>query len=190
MSRLVRGAALALALVLGCAKPRPIAEGVVPTLAPDEGILVVDVETDAPIERLAMNGIVVAERLAPGHHLALLVVGAGSYRWTAIQVPGVLGSVRFYIRRDDEWSFRVEPGRINYAGRILVIRRRPGLGPYQMHARNLNRSAMAWLELERRRPELVGRYALAYTGPVEDAFLEKLSTLRAARAAPGPGGGE
>src|SRR5262245_10237973 len=120
MSRFLPGVALALALALGCAKPRSIAEGVVPTLAPDEGILVVDVEADVPIERLVLSGMTVAERLEPGHHLALLVVGAGSYRWTEVQAPGPFGSVHFRIQRDDEWAFRVEPGRINYAGRIVL----------------------------------------------------------------------
>ena len=190
MSRLVPVVAIALALALGCTKPRPVAEGMAPTLAPGEGILVVDVESDVRIERLALSGMTVAERLEPGHHLALVVVGAGSYRWTEIQVPGPFGSARFRIQRDDEWAFRVEPGRINYAGRI-VVRYRPGLGSVQMVGRNLNRSAMAWLELERRWPDLVGRYALAYTGPVDDAFLEQLGALRAARrATPGPGGGQ
>lgn len=186
MVRLVPGIALALALCLGCVRPRPIAAGDAPTLAPGEGILVVDVESDVPIQRLALSGFVAAERLEAGHHLALLVVGAGSYRWTAIQVPGAFGSVRFRIRREDEWAFRVEPGRINYAGQIFVRRHGSGIGP--LFARNLNRSAMAWLELGRRHPELVERYAMHYSGPAEDAFFAELEALRAAGRAAGEAG--
>jgi len=50
-------------------------------------------------------------------------------RRRAIQIPGAFGSLRFRIGREDEWTFHVEPGRINYAGRILVGQRRSGCCP-------------------------------------------------------------
>jgi hypothetical protein len=176
-------AALALALAAGCVSSRPIATGEIPTLAADEGILVLDVESDVPIERLALNGVVVAEFLEPGRRLALLAVGAGSYRWTSIQIPGTFGSLRFRMRREDEWTFRVEPGKINYTGRLEVEQRRSGLGSVQLVGRNVNRSAMAWVELGKRFPLVVGRYPVVYSGPAQDAFLARLATLQASRRA-------
>jgi hypothetical protein len=176
-------AVLALALASGCVSSRPIAPGEIPTLAADEGILVLDVESAVPVERLALNGVVVAEFLEPGRRLALLVVGAGSYRWTSIQIPGAFGSLRFRMRREDEWTFRVEPGRINYIGRLEVEERRSGLGPVQLLGRNVNRSAMAWVELKKRFPLVVERYPVVYSGPAKDEFLAQLATLQASRRA-------
>jgi len=182
MTRLVLILALALAFSPGCVPPRPIVVGEIPTLSPDEGILVLDVESDVPIERLALNGVPAVEHLEAGHQLALLVVEAGSYRWTAIQIPGASGSARFRIRREDEWTFHVEAGRINYPGTILVSHR-SGLGSIQLYAGNLNRSAMTWVELKRRFPQLVERYVVIYSGPAKDGFLAQLATLQASKRA-------
>src|SRR5262249_54706093 len=165
----------------GCVTARPIPAGTVPTLGPDEGILVVDVETAVPIERLLLSGATAAEHLEPGHALRTIVVRSGEYRWSGLRIHGAYGIVRYRVDRDEEWTLRVVAGRINYPGTLVIHKRRNAIGS-ALAGGVENRSARTWLELKRSAPELLARYGVSYGGAQPDAFLAELEKVRAAHS--------
>jgi hypothetical protein len=109
---------------LGCANARLIAADGPLALRANQGILVVHIDSDFPIRRLRFDtGVTAASDLSRGEYVALAVVPAGSYRWTTIEVPMAENRdfyYRFRMRRDSDWSFKVEAGRINYPGQVIV----------------------------------------------------------------------
>ena len=103
----------------GCLSIRPLPAGD-PKLAANEGILVIHLHTKVPIEKLAISGTTALSDVSPGDHLVLLAVSAGQHRWSEIAVSAGEGHVRFrpHPDHDEDWEFRVEPGRLNYPGEM------------------------------------------------------------------------
>lgn len=171
----------ALLSALGCASARLIAADGPLALKPNQGILVVHVDSDFPIRRLRFNaGVVAARDLSRGEYVALVVVPAGSYRWTTIEVP--VGSTesyyRFRMRRDSDWRFKVEAGRINYPGQVIVR----GSGRLlwsdnTLQAWTKNRSALALERIRATYPTLLARYPLVNGRSERDDFLDHYQNL-------------
>jgi hypothetical protein len=157
-------ALLALATLLGCATLRPIERGEPFELAPDEGILLVHVASNVPLQSVHISGATQIRDLKPGHNQRLYVISAGNYRWTRL----LLGSrLRYQMFSHDYWRFRVEPGRINYPGMLMVH------GP----------RVSFWTA-----DSYVFKYPIEYTGRGRDDFLIRYSEAqRALRAAEAPG---
>jgi hypothetical protein len=168
--RLVTAAALCIAL--GCATARPILPGEDPGLRPGEGLLVLDLDTDVRISRLACSGVTAAYDVPPGEHLVLLAIDAGSYRWNWVTF-GLDGVLRLDFRRKEPWSFRVEAGRISYPGQLVFRGAALLWTAHRLEARNINRSAMAFERLRKLYPELLARHPIRYTGRRRDDFLER-----------------
>jgi hypothetical protein len=178
-------ALLALATLLGCATLRPIERGEPFELAPDEGILLVHVASNVPLQSVHISGATQIRDLKPGHNQRLYVISAGNYRWTRL----LLGSrLRYQMFSHDYWRFRVEPGRINYPGMLMVHGPRVSFWTADSYVFNLNRSALSYKLLEEEFPNLLERYPIEYTGRGRDDFLIRYSEAqRALRAAEAPG---
>jgi hypothetical protein len=167
-----RVALLVLLLVsVGCASIRPLQSGT-ETLAPNEGILVVHIRSEVPIQKLAISGITAFVDLPPGDHFRLLAVTEGSHRWSQIVIPADEGRVPFTTKPgDDFWEFRVERGRINYPG-DLHFHGKAAKKHAEIGVRGRNRSAQVLQHLRERYPALVERYPPIWAGRGDDDFLD------------------
>jgi hypothetical protein len=166
----------ALLLAMGCASARLIAADGPLVLKPNQGILVVHVDSDFPIRRLRFDSVITAASdLGTGEYVALAVVPAGDYHWTTIEVP-ISDGVYFYrfrMRRDSNWNFKVEAGRINYPGQIIVRGSARSLFRNKsLHAWTENRSALALEQLRLTYPTLISQYPLTNGRSERDDFLE------------------
>ena len=148
---------------IGCASAHPVDPGQAIALGEDRGILVVHYTSNVRIERLDFGPDV--EGLPPGHHTLLFVTRPGRYRWSLVETSG---RTRFFLRHRDEFRFRVEAGRINYAGMLELHR-----GFWSLAVRRIDRSAMAMESIRRDYPGLLERYPMAYTGPGRNVFFEQ-----------------
>lgn len=185
-------------IIAGCVSVRPLASDVPFELGPGEGILVVHVRTDSPVVSLEFNGAQAASDLSEGEHLLLLGVSEGRYRWSEV----TLGAARFKIGEERNASrtlmtftersrhpvtfvlgrgktdFRVEAGRINYVGMILLDR----TGIRRLMAMPIDRTASALAQLRERYPDALERYPVVYSGPARHVFLDRYQTARDAAA--------
>lgn len=200
----VLGAAACLGLAFVLAAPqihagvREIDPGDIPELAPDEGLLLVGVDTSVDLDsvrfmkdgRLFFGGEVL-RRIKKGSSLQLYAATAGAYQLTEIRAFNL---VRYDLRDDAEYEFQVEPGKITYAGDFIF--RHTGLYSATILLSNRGLRALDWLEAQH--PALAGRYEFVYDGHYPDPFpafyrkergrSEKIATgLDAVRAPPAPG---
>ena len=122
---------------MGCLTTRPISSDGPVALEPNEGILVLHVETNVAIRNLHTQRLRVVGNLEPGSHLQLLAITAGEYVWTRLRLTN---SFRFRLEELDGMAFSVLPGRISYPG-LLVVDAKLG-GWKGLTARVINRSGM------------------------------------------------
>jgi hypothetical protein len=194
-------ACAATCIISGCASIRPVEPGVPFELGSDEGILVVHVETNAPVVSLDFNRQPAATDLPEGEHLLLLRVGAGKYRWSGV----TLGAARYQVRKyymvrgmltsymrdstrpvafelsEGEMGFSVVAGRINYVGMMLLNRTES----HRLYARPVDRTASAVAQLEKLYPDEMAGYPIVYSGRAHHVFLDRYLGERSK-----PSGGE
>jgi hypothetical protein len=142
----------------------PIDPGDAVTLGSNEGLLVVHVRSNLPIQLIDLGGVQAAEDLPEGTAVRLIGITAGTYRWSEIQLQGD----RFLFPDDRLLRFHVDPGVINYVGMIDVERKGVSLA---LNA--LDRTAMALERLRQRYPDLVANYRVVYSGPARHVFLDR-----------------
>ena len=162
--------------VLGCTAPLvvPIDAGGPIELARNEALLIIHVDTDIALENLVLNNRPVAQSLGKGRHVWMVRVREGSYRWQRIEIgSGRRQNLRFQLESNEELSFEVKAGKINYPGE-LVIRSDPlsGWGDSTLVVRNRNHSAMAVRALRSSYDRILRSRSLHYAGASGDTFLE------------------
>ena len=168
-------------LLLLCACRPAFAGGVnpgeMPTLGPDEGLLLVEIDTNVPLESVRVKGrsfeASVLKRIAVGRTTGLYVVPAGSYEWMQIDTTWM---TRFLLKEDPEYHFEVEAGKITYAGDLVF--RRDDLAATRIKVRNRGLGAMDWLD--KNHPLLEQRYPFVYSGHYPDPFPDFYRQQRAA----------
>ncbi|MEZ4334064.1 MAG: hypothetical protein R3F35_20120 [Myxococcota bacterium] len=168
-------------------------------LGPSEGFLVVHVETDVAIERLHADSRLIGQALPPGEHLWLVRMKAGRHRWSRIRLVSQAGGESGRrpeskgVLNEQEFTFDVEAGAINYPGAIVVAKFDPGrvlIGiPWWSiltHAeiRNRNHSAMALRSLAKTHPALLAAHPIRYAGRSGDRFLQFYTRERGKLARP------
>ncbi len=189
-----------LAALVGCASARiaPIDASQPIELAADEGLLIIQIDTDVALHDLILSRRSVARSLGKGQHIWLARVRAGSYRWQQIEIGDNPRYRRIYeIDSDDEMRFDVQAGTLNYPGE-LVIREGPlsSWGYPTLIVRNRNHAAMAVRALQKRDPRILQARTLHYAGSSKDTFLDYYTherderTARSAAAAGAEGGPE
>ena len=180
-------AALALA---ACASPRPIPV-VLPdrplSLAENEGLLIVQIDTNSNVQRISAGARVISENLPKGQHIWIASLPAGRYAWSEVRIEfvGLRNSYRpgqFKGLNEHEFEFDVVAGQINYPGE-LVIRTDPDSYHFEVYRgrsgyywdisiRNRNHSAMAIRSLLKSHSTLLDGYAVRYAGSSGDGFLD------------------
>lgn len=185
----VRGLALAvvlgwLACLSGCMTVSTVEPFDPVALGPNEGILVVQVDTDVPIDRLALNGRGIDFAFTPGRHVRLLKVSAGECRFTHL----TQGLAHWHLWGDvDLPKFRVVAGTINYPGVLYV--RKVSFG--YLYIRQFSRAGQVLRALEARYPRWLERYDVVEARDLRDDFLSAYQSLPdAARAASDAAAGE
>lgn len=202
-----KGMRVALALVLGLAALRADAFGRVdpgeqPELAPDEGLLVVAVDSDMPLGCIRFQkvgsswkggGIRSARK---GRTTELYVLPAGRYQWSKITIFDTwVWTGSFDLADDDAYAFDVKAGRINYAGDLVY--RSTGFLNADIRLSNRALPVLDWLQAQH--PALSVRLPFAYTGRYPDPFpdfyrqarekanVSSAADLDAGGTAPAPG---
>ena len=163
---------LVLLVVPGCSTLQPIDPGQGVELSSEQGLLIVDIDTQLPIRLLRMNSGSTLRDIEQGHHVWMVRLRAGDYHWSELQIDrsGMTGFPRYTILRDEEYDFSVQAGKINYPGQ-LSIRRAWGLWGRELQIRNHNRLGMALRALRETHEERLGEYPLTRSGLREDLFL-------------------
>ena len=168
--------------VLGCAPSLIIpidASGPI-ELAPNEALLIVHIDTEVALARLVLNNRSIARSLGEGRHVWMVRVPVGSYHWRRIEIGNQLRHREKYrLEPDEELSFEVESGKINYPGE-LVIRggSQSSWGAGTLAVRNRNHSAMAVRELMGQYDAILRSLPLHYAGLSGDGFLEYYTRTR------------
>jgi hypothetical protein len=148
-------------------------------LEPGDGILVVETFCDSDIEYLQL----VASRpsgptrvlwnLPQGHHVNLVVLPEGNYRWSRIALPGLIINhsrqpVRWQLDRGEQWQASVKAGQINYPGMVVLHRSTWRHLSYRV----LNKSGELLTSIEELFPGLLTQFEARYGGAGRDDFLE------------------
>jgi dipeptidyl aminopeptidase/acylaminoacyl peptidase len=188
-------------LAFDAAALRKVNPGDAPALKPDEGLLVVSVDTSSPISSVRFKpvgrsrGAGLLNYLAAGRTVQLYAVPQGQYQWETVTLADTY-TWRTYITLGDdpEFRFEVKPGQITYAG-DLVLRPR-SMRSSLVHVSNRSLPVIDWLGAQH--PALYAQYPLAYSGVYPDPFPAFYREARAAvpnppadlnagKAAPDPG---
>lgn len=173
-SHALRWQACGLALLLLCcalsahAIIREIDPGEIPQLKPDEGLLVVAIDSDRedPAIRIEREGLNLDARTVRGNgtgrSFALLALPAGRYRWSRI---GYYGRGTSAISKESELSFDVKAGILNYAGDVQLSSHR---WLSVVHVSNRGLASLDWLQ--KTHAAVLRRWPFQYTGRYPDPF--------------------
>lgn len=194
--------------MIGCASPPPaevVAPGSILALPENVGIVVIHVDTNAPLIGLDANGKPIAGELAAGRYAWLVRLPAGEYAWTDIAFaadPKAKSTpswcpprrvVRFNPLTDlqgvenSEYEFDVEAGAINYPGELILRAEYNICGTVVgVNIRNRNHSAMAVQSLMKTHTSIVDDLPIRYAGSSGDEFLKFFAQERARVAARAP----
>jgi dienelactone hydrolase len=160
---------------------QPVVPGVRVELAEDEGLVVVQIDTEVPLEQVSLDRAVVSGALPSGSHIWLVRLATGRYRWKRVAFGSRAGVAQVYAFEpgDADLRFDVEAGKINYPGE-LVIRAHPIFRSARggIYIRNRNHSAMAVRALRRIAPDVLSAFPLRHAGPRGDGFLDYYSRER------------
>lgn len=140
------------------------------------------VRTERPLRSLSISGSSFPLEVGRGTHLLLIAVSAGSYRWSSLGTPSNTEdreseTVQLLFPYGDEFRFRIEAGRINYAGMLEV-----GYLEWNVSVRSVDRTALALEEIRSRFPSLLEQYSIVYSGPGRHVFLERYLAAQSARS--------
>lgn len=176
---------LALWPTLASAAMEHVKPAQMPVLGPNEGFVLVAVDTDVDVHRVRVNrdgkswGDGVMSDLKAGQNYRLYVAPAGQYEWRELQL---LYSLRYALKEEPEFKFKVEPGKINYPGDLVF--RPTSLWRADIRSANRGLAAIDWLQANH--PALLSGHALSYSGRYPDPFPEFYRNALASHAAPLP----
>jgi hypothetical protein len=170
---------LALLAATGCQTVMmPLPAGSDVHLEPGDGILVVETASDSDITYLRLASrpsgpLRVLKNLPQGHHVHLVVLPEGNYRWSRIALPGLTINnrnhpVRWRLDVDEQWQVSVKAGQINYPGMIVLNRSSWRYLSYRV----LNRSGELLTSIGELFPGLLTQFEARYGGAGRDDFLE------------------
>lgn len=182
-------------LIAGTAQARmkKVDPGEDPTLQSDEGFVLMAVDTDINLSNIRLNregrdfGSGSMNNIKIGTSYRLFVAPAGDYQWRRIDP---ISTLRYSLRDDPEFKFKVAPGVITYAGDLLFRPKTVWRADIAMVNRSL--AAIDWME--RTHPAIQSRYRFEYSGHYPDPFPAFYKEARArhpdthpvAEAAPKP----
>lgn len=165
---------------------RRIDPGKTPALKPDEGLLVVSVDTSVPINNVRFERVGsllsagVLNYLGVGRSVQLYAVPQGEYHWVRVTLAHNY-AWRSYIPLGDDPGFRftVKPGQVTYAGDLVL---RPRGRRWLVHVSNRSLPIIDWVSAQH--PALYAQYPLVYAGVYPDPFPAFYREARAAAVDP------
>lgn len=163
---------------------RRIDPGEDPKLAPDEGLVVLSVDTDSYVASVNVRRVdgrtaEVLTNIAPGRDSGLYATKAGDYRWSEVGLTKGWYRSRFELD-DPEYTFSVAPGKISYPGDLIL--RVESLTSARMHIANRSLPIIDWLEKDH--GNLYPRVPFGYAGLYPDPFPEFYRTARTGHVEP------
>ena len=143
-------------------------------LADDEGYLFLAFETDTKISRLTIGRKGVGNKIRfngveRGENHALLKVKAGQYHWKHINIFFGRGVIRKTFKNDD-FTFTVKPGVVNYPGSWSFTGRWVGNMQARMHLAGYNHLSYEFELFKAQYQKLVGQVSFEYQGTVKDPY--------------------
>ncbi len=171
--------AACVALLSGCSSTHFVRED--PSapieLAPDEGLILLQIDSDLDLERLILTGLVIEEPVPAGRHFWVARMRAGAYSWNSVvvQTKAYAGRYRFQrtvYQRPGELDLTIRPGELNYAGELIVRGIRSGFRYAWISVRIRNHAGSAVRRIEQEYPELLDRVPARNAGTSGDRFLE------------------
>jgi dienelactone hydrolase len=183
VAAITRCLVLATALLLGqmtaeCAHASgmyPLELGELPRLAANEGLLLVSIDSEFPLEAVYMKqeSAVLNSRVLKnppaGRTTALVRVAAGRYGWDKLRIGNWARSWAWWDYRlgdDPESFFDVRAGVVNYPGDLVVKRISAG----RSYIQRMDHALLAIDWLESNYPGLLKQRPLVYSGPYADPF--------------------
>jgi hypothetical protein len=175
---LISAIAIAIGGCIVNAKPLPL--GGPHEVGPDEGLLLLETESNSEIEELTLAALDAFgsrqhfTNLPPGRKYHLFALPEGEYRWHRLQLPSniVFNRRTIPIRWDlgslEDTQISVRAGYLNYSGAFYLHR----WSPTSLSFRSLNRSGEALVWLKSKFPRLISDYPTRYGGPGRDDFLD------------------
>lgn len=168
--------ALALVLITACSQSvNSIKTEPQQTLAPNEGYLLLSVNTNTSLKSISATGpkrlFFTQDDLKNGTNYILVAVPAGDYQFVDVNFEG-----RYYARLTyDVWNFSVEAGKINYVGHLKVK---------SLYFDNSdgaiflsNNGSEAFNHMQQNFPRLVKSHAMRYAGQGDDFFFSFIQPL-------------
>jgi len=183
LARLLRSM-LVMLLAADVLAMRRIDRGEEPKLAADEGLVVLSVDTSAPVNTVHIGRVgggteTVLNYLDVGRNPRLFAAKAGEYEWAQMKLTTWSRYSRFKIGKP-EFRFTVIPGKIVYPGDLVLRPESLSYAYIQIHNRTL--PIMDWLEAEH--SALYRRLPFEYTGYYPDPFPAYYRNALAANARP------
>lgn len=166
---------------------RKVDPGEQPTLDPDEGLLVISVDSDSVVSSMRFDKVGslwtggTLRSIEEGRTTHMYVVPAGRYHWTRITLLSTWSWVSSIdLSDDDEYSFEVKPAQITYAGDLVY--RSTGFLSASLRLSNRALPVIDWLQKEH--PALYTRLPFVYSGYYPDPFPAFYREARLATAVP------
>lgn len=157
-----------------------------PGLAPNEGLLVVSVDSDSEVSSMRFGKVGSSwsggalHAIKEGRTTQMYVVPAGRYHWTRITLLNTWSWISTIdLSDDDEYAFEVKPGQINYAGDLVY--RSTGYLSASIRLSNRALPVIDWLQGGH--PALYARLPFFYSGYYPDPFPTFYRDARANTAA-------
>lgn len=147
-------------------------------LEPREALLVMQIDSDLPIRELSFSNLDIRTPIEAGEHFWIARVRPGAQSWKSVYIDGNSGYkgryriVRSKFHRRGELDFTIEPGAINYAGKLIIRKSSVGYRRAWITLRIRNHAAMALRSLEKSHGDLLDMYPLRSAGTSGDGFIE------------------
>jgi dienelactone hydrolase len=168
------GLALLLCLLaMDASALRKVDPGEEPKLGPDEGLLVISVDSDSVVSSMRFDKVGsvwnggLLRSIREGRTTRMYVVPAGRYHWAKVTLfDSWTWSSSIDLSDDDEFAFEVKPAQITYGGDLVY--RSTGFLRASLRLSNRALPIIDWLQAEH--PALYARLPFAYSGYYPDPF--------------------
>ncbi|ARU28208.1 hypothetical protein [Cellvibrio sp. PSBB006] len=139
------------------------------------GLLLLDVQVDAPSAVMTLQGVKSRQlviKLAPTHGRWLVSsLPKGEYQIMNVKVPYFDLPYVNSTEKDPRWRIKIEPGQLNYIGRIEVERERT---ENYVAIRKHNRLVADLSHIRKDLADILADYPLTDGGYLRDDFIEQL----------------
>lgn len=143
-------------------------------LADDEGYLLLSLDNNIKIGNIIIKPVKRGntfkfKNVVSGENFALLKVKAGEYYWAVFWYYFKAGQVRYNYKKT-EFTFKVEPGIINYPGTWTANLSFSGYRRAYQTFESINKSSYELKKLRKYHKDIYSDYSFKFQGTVEDNY--------------------